>query len=105
LLHKKKTTRSWVLLQLWIFVLPRRSFKKKTQRKGRNVTTIATIQQRKKQACKHACLHIWNFADLDLRSSSFWAMRGGGINDQRFSFSVFWFGLVVGKLNDNCLSD
>ncbi len=52
----KKTSRSWVLLHLWIFVLPRRSFKRKTQEKGTNFNTITTIQQRKKQACLLACL-------------------------------------------------
>jgi hypothetical protein len=33
----------------------------------------------KKEASVLACLHIWNFADLDLRrNSSFGAMRVGG---------------------------
>jgi hypothetical protein len=76
------------------FCLPRRSFKRKTQEKGTNFNTITTIQQRKKQACLLACI-FWNFAVLDLRrSSSFWAMRVGGINDRRFSFS--FLGLVCG---------
>jgi len=79
------------------FCFAKKKLQKKNPRK-RNKFQHHHHHSTKKEASVLACLLaciFWNFAVLDLRrSSSFWAMRVGGINDRRFSFS--FLGLVCG---------